>query len=176
MCPRYAISVSLSYVAFLGLVRSWLAYVAQRFRPLKQYPDPLTPSEAKGASDSMSPGPHWWEWLELSELFGAGEGCGWLLLVVAAGIVAVMFLVAAILLIWESPAILADAAFDFFLAAGLTQSLKKVDRPDWTGSVLTATCKPFFCVLAITIVVGLALELCFPGASTMKDVLKLIRR
>lgn len=75
--------------------------------------------------------------------------------------------------VWEAPAILAEAAFEFVLAASLVRSSRAMNEPDWMGSVFRATWKPFAVVLLLAILAGWAMHHYLPEASRMMDVIHL---
>jgi len=102
---------------------------------------------------------------------------GGLALVIVAGVL--LFLLFAVLgagvfLIWQAPAILAEAAFNTVLAASLVRSTRRMNEPDWIGSVFAATWKPFAVVLAMAIVSGWAMHHYLPKASRIMDVVRMV--
>jgi hypothetical protein len=108
---------------------------------------------------------------------GAADDEGGLVLIIVLGILAALLfsvLGAGVFLIWEAPAILAEAAFNAVLAASLVRSTKRMNEPDWLGSVFKATWKPFAVVLALAVVSGWAMHHYLPKASRMMDVIHLV--
>lgn len=108
---------------------------------------------------------------------GALDDEGGVLLVIVLGLLAVLLfsvLGAGVFLIWQAPAILAEAAFDAVLATTLVRSTKKMKEPDWMGSVFKATWKPFAVVLTLTIVAGWAMHHYIPEAARMMDVVRMV--
>lgn len=100
-----------------------------------------------------------------------------LLLVVVLGLLAVLLfsvLGAGVFLIWQAPAILAEAAFDAVLATTLVRSTRRMNEPEWMGSIFKATWKPFAVVLALTIVAGWAMHHYIPEAARMMDVVRMV--
>jgi len=100
-----------------------------------------------------------------------------LLLVVVLGLLAALLfsvLGAGVFLIWQAPAILAEAAFDAVLATTLVRSTRRMNEPDWMGSIFKATWKPFAVVLALTIVAGWAMHHYIPEAARMMDVIRMV--
>lgn len=114
----------------------------------------------------------------VGEVIGAAaDDEGGLVLVVVLGLLAALLfavLGAGTFLIWHAPSILAEAAFDTVLAASLTRSAKRMNQPDWQGSVLRATWKPFATVLAFALLAGWAMHSFLPQASSIRDVLRMI--
>jgi len=88
------------------------------------------------------------------------EGLGVALL--ALGVLLAVVFGAGLYLIYSAPAILSEAAFEFLLAGSLIKRSKKMDNPDWMGSVLRATWVPFAAVLAISFAAGWVLHAYFP--------------
>ncbi len=96
-----------------------------------------------------------------------------------AGIVLIIFGVllalifgAGMYLIYEAPLILSEAAFEFVLAASLIRRVKKMENPDWMGSVLRTTIGPFLFIFFITFIFGLVAASAYPEATKLADVLK----
>jgi hypothetical protein len=108
---------------------------------------------------------------------GAVDDEGGLVLAIVLGLLAVLLfsvLGAGVFLIWEAPAILAEAAFNAVLAASLVRSTKRINEPDWLGSVFKATWKPFAVVLALAVASGWAMHHYLPKANRMMDVIHMI--
>jgi hypothetical protein len=109
---------------------------------------------------------------------GVADDEGGLVLVVVLGLLAILLfsvLGAGVFLIWEAPAILAEAAFNALLAASLVRSTRRMNEPDWMGSVFAATWKPFAVVLAMALVSGWAMHHYLPKAARIMDVINMIR-
>ncbi len=99
---------------------------------------------------------------------------GGLVLVVVLGLLAVLLfsvLGVGVFLVWQAPTILAEAAFDAVLAASLVRSSKKMNEPDWMGSIFKTTWKPFAVVLLLATASGWAMHHYLPKASRMMDVI-----
>ena len=79
-----------------------------------------------------------------------------------------------VFLIWQAPAILAEAAFNTVLAASLVRSAKRMHEPDWVGSVFKATWKPFAVVFSLALVAGSAMHHYLPKAARMLDVIHMV--
>jgi hypothetical protein len=108
---------------------------------------------------------------------GAVDDEGGLALVIVLGVLAVLLfsvLGVGVFLIWQAPAILAEAAFNSVLAASLVSSTKRMHEPDWVGSVFKATWKPFAVVFSLTLVVGYAMHHYLPKAARMLDVIHMV--
>ena len=73
-------------------------------------------------------------------------------------------------LIYAAPEILAEAAFEALLAAGLIKASRKITRRGWMGSVLRATWIPFIVVLLMTGAFGWVAEKYYPEAGRLSDI------
>jgi hypothetical protein len=108
--------------------------------------------------------------------FDVDDG-GFALVVIGLVILALVAVVtgAAVYLFMLAPILLVDAAFNALLAGGLVKSVRRMDEPDWEGSVLHATWKPFAVVAVIAVVAGIAVGMVAPGARTLGEVLLMVR-
>jgi hypothetical protein len=121
----------------------------------------------------------WVEWADAvgDVVGGAADDEGGLALVIVLGVLAVLLfsvLGVGIFLIWQAPAILAEAAFNAVLAASLARSTKRMHEPDWVGSVFKATWKPFAVVFSLSLVAGYAMHHYLPKAARMLDVIHMV--
>lgn len=94
-----------------------------------------------------------------------------LILLLFIALLAVIF-GAAILLVWQAPVILSEAALQAALASGLVRRTRQGATGHWTGGVLRATWKPFAGVLALALILGLTAAALFPGAEKLSDILR----
>ena len=175
---RYPLVTILSYGCFFILIRVWLLYIKYREKIIENAVDATTdavsggnPSrdltktfecgdgrfggggvsgsfEDAGFSSSTDSSP-------LTD--AAGEAGGSLLEEAGVVIIPLMLLLAAIfgagiLLIYQAPVILSEAAFEFVLAGSLLKKTQQMDSPDWAGSVLKNTWKPFLFTLLLVII------------------------
>lgn len=104
---------------------------------------------------------------------------GGLALVIVLGLLAALLfsvLGVGVFLVWEAPVILAEAAFNAVLAASLVRSTKRLNEPDWVGSIFAATWKPFTVVLAMALASGWAMHHYLPKANRIMDVVHLMGR
>ena len=166
---RYPTAVIVSFLSFLLLMRLWLSYVSRAF----QHPSTVTVSDFDD-SDFKNPADKKrsrWDWDGTGlDTLPVDEPCGCLLgifVIVALGIAGI-----ALLLIAEAPLILAEATFQFLLAAGLIRSAKKIDNPDWVGSILSRTWKPFLVVFIATILLGSCAEINCKNPTTIKEMIR----
>ena len=77
---------------------------------------------------------------------------------------------AGIFLIYQSPAILAEAAFQAALSLGLINAAKRIEYGDWAGSVFKATWIPFAIALAAAIGFGWAAQHYCPAATKAAEI------
>ena len=82
---------------------------------------------------------------------------------------------AGVYLIYQSPGILAEAALQAALAAGLVKAARDIERGAWAGSVFKATWLPFVTVLLLAIAFGWAAHHYCPAATKAAEILKLCR-
>jgi len=72
-----------------------------------------------------------------------------------------------IYLIYEAPAIISEAAFEIILATSLIKRSRKMDNPDWIGSVFRSTWPAFVFTLVLTLVLGFIITSYCPQASKL---------
>lgn len=94
------------------------------------------------------------------------------IVLVILGILLALVFGAGIYLIYEAPMILSEAAFEFLLASSLIRGMKKLDNPDWMGSIFRTTLVPFGFVLVIAVIAASVAYSVHPGATKMSEVLK----
>jgi hypothetical protein len=78
-------------------------------------------------------------------------------------------------LVYVAPTILSDAATQVLLASSLIKASKKMDSPDWVGSIFRATWIPLVIVILLSAAVALVSTHYCPDASKLTDVLKRLR-
>jgi hypothetical protein len=101
-------------------------------------------------------------------------GDGWIVLVVLGVLLALIFGVG-MYLVYVAPTLLSDTAAQVLLASSLIKASKKMDSPDWVGSVFRATWIPFVIVMILlSAVAWVAAHYC-PGATKLADVLRSLR-
>jgi hypothetical protein len=74
-------------------------------------------------------------------------------------------------IVYQAPAILAEAAFQVVLASGLVKSSRQISRFGWMRGILKATLVPFAIVLAMTTVFGLVAAYNCPEATKVTELL-----
>lgn len=198
MIFRYPAVVLASYLCFFVFIRLWLFYIRNTEEVAQSAAD-VTPDfmgniDVAGVNDTgVEFGGGGFGGGGASGSFGeigsssflessssgvgeiAGEAGG--SLVEEGGIVLIplMLVIAAIfgvgiLLIYEAPVILSEAAFEFLLAGVLVKKAKEIDDPDWIGSVFKNTWKPFLCTLFLAIISSSTVSYFFPDAIKLSQV------
>ncbi len=99
---------------------------------------------------------------------GAAEEAGVVLLVLGA--IALVVFGSSVYLVYEAPAILSEAALQMALSSSLIRATRRMDQPDWMGSVLRNTWKPFAVLLGVAILLGVFAGLYCPTAVRLKDL------
>lgn len=93
------------------------------------------------------------------------------IILIVLGVLLAAIFGSAIYLIYIAPHILSEAAFDFLLGTSLIRSYKKMNQPDWMGSVFHDTYKPFLAVLLISIAAAWILHANYPEVTKLSDLL-----
>lgn len=108
----------------------------------------------------------------VGDLGGSDEGgCALVVaLLVIAAVLAVVF-GAAVYIILDAPAILAEAVFEVLLAGGLVRASRRAEEADWMRGVLRATWKPFAAILAVVMGFAAWAALTYPQAHTVSQLL-----
>jgi hypothetical protein len=77
---------------------------------------------------------------------------------------------AAIYLIYLAPHILSEAAFNFLLSTSLIRSYRRMNSPDWIGSVFKDTYKPFLLILLISFAAAWVIHGYAPNLTKISDL------
>lgn len=85
-------------------------------------------------------------------------------------LVAIGVLLAAIYLVYIAPHILSEAAFNFLLGTSLIRSYRKINHPDWLGSVFKDTYNPFFAVLLVSFAASWVIHAYAPDLTRISDL------
>jgi hypothetical protein len=102
---------------------------------------------------------------------GSDEGC--LVVLVILALLAVIFGVG-VYLVWQAPALLAEAAFEAALAAGLVKPLRRLDDPGWLGGTLRASWLPFLVIFACAMAIALLAGRYAPEAATLPEAIRIL--
>ncbi len=95
------------------------------------------------------------------------------LLLIPLALLLLSLLGGGIYLIYEAPVIISEAAFELLLATTLIKSVKKIDNPDWIGSVFRSTLPAFIFTLVATVIMGSILMYSCPKATKLIEVVRL---
>lgn len=93
------------------------------------------------------------------------------IILIILGILLALILGAGAYLIYEAPAILSEAAFEFILATSLVRGMKRMDNPDWMGSILRTTIVPFIFVFVMALIVAAIAHSSYPQAKKLSEVI-----
>ena len=197
---RYGVAVAASYGAFLLLINAWLWYMAPRDggdgidvvdavdvadvaadvgSGLLRDGSPAPVFQASGGSfggggasgsfgETAADG--------VSGLVGDADegGCAIVVvLLVAAAVLA--FAAAGLYLIWAAPGILAEVAFEAFLASALIPGARRSEAQGWLHGTVRATILPFAFMLLAAVGFGWAARDLCPDAQRMMDVIACAR-
>lgn len=102
---------------------------------------------------------------------GIFDDAGGIVLIVLGLLLAAIF-GASLYLIYSAPAILSEAAFEALMATSLIKATKRIDDPDWMGSVFRSTVGPFLIILVLALLLAAAIESYWPNAAKLADVWK----
>jgi hypothetical protein len=171
LASRYVVAVCVAYVAFLILIRLWIAYVNSGADGADIAGDAL---EAVDLFDPAIPAPRFHgggsssSWGDVS-LDGGDLGEVLVLLLLAL----LVFLLCgfAIYFIYTAPALLSEAAFEAILAAALVRRARKATGPGWIGPVWRATIWPFVLVLLLSGILGWVAQRRCPSARRLSEAL-----
>ncbi|MGE0102091.1 MAG: hypothetical protein AB7H86_06950 [Blastocatellales bacterium] len=97
------------------------------------------------------------------------DGCLPIIVMILLAALILLIFGSAAWLIYQAPAIFAEAAFEAALASGLIRASKGIDSPDWKGSILKATWLPFVLVLVMSIALGWTVNEFCPDAATIRE-------
>jgi hypothetical protein len=75
-------------------------------------------------------------------------------------------------LIWIAPPILSEAAFDVLLGTSLLKSYRRMNQPDWMGSVFKDTYKPFLVVLVVAFIAAWMIHHHDPNLTRLSDLFR----
>jgi hypothetical protein len=196
MAVRWMLALAVSYGAFFICIRIWLAYVGARpivgggvgdgLNTLDPGSGGFSPGGTfAGAGGQFGGGGATGDWGDsplhsLGSLSGGdldvGDGDGCLLAVLGALVLALLATIAGgvVFLVVAAPAMLVDTAFSALLAGGLVKHVRRMDEPDWEGSVVRSTWKPFAGVAVLALITGIVAHYAAPGARTLGEVMLLL--
>jgi hypothetical protein len=96
---------------------------------------------------------------------------GVVVVVVVVAVVAVVAAVfgAAVMSVWQAPAILGEAAFEVVLAATLARAARRMEGRSWSRALWKATWGRALAVLIVAMAAGFAAQAVCPSATTMGE-------
>ncbi len=160
---RWPLAVALAYAGFLLMVRLWVAREARRgtvARALEgEEPEPEPFPGAAERGDSAADGP------DLS--LDGDEGTAILVLLIAA----VVALGAGVYAVVIAPELLTEVLLDAAVSAGLYHRLRGAPGGDWLATAWRRTRTPFLLVLGLFALAGLLVQLNWPEARSLREVL-----
>lgn len=108
------------------------------------------------------------------DIGGGDDGClaALLLMVIAAALLAVFGI--GFYLVWQAPSLLAEAAFEAALAAGLIKSTRRITDPGWVGGAMKASWLPLLGILVLTALLAFIVEAFVPEAHTLLEAVRLL--
>lgn len=186
---RYPLAVLVAYVAFFGTVRLWISWVHEEAPPSLREPAlaaTLLTASAMAQRGPSRPGATVERVADAVDvaLDGAdGADAGFDLVGGAASgadegavvVLGVLLLVAAFAagawLVWEAPAILAEAAFGAVLAGALRRARRHAHGPHWAWSVFKRTAVAFALVAFFASLAGFGAQEVCPQARNLKRAL-----
>jgi hypothetical protein len=92
------------------------------------------------------------------------------IILIAIGVLLAAIFGSTIYLIYIAPHILSEAAFNFLLGSSLIKSYRRMNHPDWMGSVFKDTCKPFLAVLVVALAAALAVHRLAPEITKISEL------
>ena len=108
------------------------------------------------------------------DLGGADDGCLPVLVLLAIAALLLAVFGVGVYVIWQAPFLLAEAAFEAALAAGLIRSAHRITDPGWIGGTVRASWKPLLWVLGITLLAAVVVEHYVPQARTLLEAVRLL--
>ena len=201
MAPRYALASIAGYLAFVGLIRGWIAIRRGEWQPDVDLPNPfdvVDPVDASsagaraafagGQSGGGGGGTAWTpEPLEKvtsvpdasSAASEVGKGSdfsidlddGFIFIVIAI-VAALCGLLCIGYVVYIAPMLLAEVALDAALVSAAYRRLRKEDVEHWSGTVLRRTLVPATILVVFMFVAGFAAQQYAPDARSIGGVVR----
>ncbi len=102
-----------------------------------------------------------------------GGDDGWFVVLVILALVAAIF-GAGIYMIWQAPTLLADAAFEAALAAGMIKPVRRIKDPGWVGGAVRASWGPFLAIFVCAMLIAGLAEHFAPEARTLLEAIHIL--
>ncbi len=109
------------------------------------------------------------------DLGGGDDGCMVVVLLVLVAALLAAALGVTVYMIWQAPLVLAEAAFEAAVAAGMIRSVHRFRDPGWFDGAVRASWKPFLAVLAMMAFVAGAIGHYLPQARTLLEAVRMLR-
>ena len=196
---RYGVSVAASYAVFLLLINLWLWYVGVRGEGDEStagdvvdaidlthdlgsvFPSRVSANAFDAGGGSFGGGGSSGSFGEaaadgVSGMVGDADegGCAIVVVLLIAALVLTVG-VAGAYLIWAAPGILAEAAFEAFLASALIPGARRSEAQGWLHGTVRATALPFTVMMIAAVGFGWAARDLCPEARRMADVVACAR-
>ncbi len=203
MLIRYPIAVCVAYGVFFFSIKIWLWYIGlnsrsedeidleelSEFEPdsagfdlsdnvsVESYLSPTDGNKAVYESGSTSSSSGDGSVVDFLPDLDLGDDAGFVVILALALLGLLLFGVfgAGIYMIYQSPVILVEAAFQAALASGLIKATKRIEDGAWADSVLRATWIPFAIVLSLAVAIGWVVNHYLPEATRAAEVLEYLR-
>lgn len=131
-------------------------------------------TDAGGGADFSAPA----SGLKLPEvdvdLGGVDEGCLPILLLFAIALLLFTVFGVGAYLVWQAPFLLAEAAFEAALAAGLIRTTRRITAPGWVGNTVRASVLPLLGILVLSILLAALVTHFVPDARTLLEAVRLL--
>jgi hypothetical protein len=181
LAVRYAVAVGASYLAFLLLLKGWLRWMDGEPLAPDVDADDVVDAVNEIGSLARDPGPGFHG--EGGRFGGGGASSAWGdatgsvldgdaddALIVVIAIVVVGIALSMLYLVYAAPTILAEVAFEAFLAGSLIRGARRAES-GWVGGAVRATIVPFAITMALGIGFGTYAGRACPSALRAVDVL-----
>ncbi len=196
MPSRYGLAVMIAYVAFLGLVRLWIAYVRTETSERAGLDGDLADvvdtgldaadlgrgllhgdaAPHSGVSASWaSPGASHDGGGSASEALGDALSADELGVVLAFVVMVLALVGSGLYLLYIGPTLLSEAAASALLAGSLARRTRRLEQEGWTAGVARATVWPLVGVFVTMVAFGLVVDYYLPGAVRLRDVIAALR-
>lgn len=172
MATRYLASITLAYVAFLLMLRLWMALRSDALSDrLEDAADIVLECEpGSSAGDVLSAGSD----ASVGDVLSAADAEA-IPLAVVLGLVVAMVAIGITLLtvVTSAPLLFAELIVDGLLSASLYQRLCGINQSHWLESAVRRTIKPFLITATVICLAAVAMGMYAPGAHSIGAVIKM---
>lgn len=178
---RYALVVTIAYLAFFPAGFFWLAYIRRELEDDPTWPRQVAsahaPARLYGHTEDNGP-LGLCDGVELADAVssvaeaGTSSELGCALLFILPLLLLIM--VSGGYVLWQAPLILTDAAFETLLAFALVKPVRSLSLPETSTGLFGATCTYYLLMLAAAVLVGFAASVMSPGARTLGEALQVL--